>query len=189
MNGGRSETARRAMGFSLIELLVVVALFVTLAALAVPALRMTDSARIDGAAREVERELQMARLRAVTVNHAIQLRFNCPGAGMYRMVEAAATWPESGRCDQTRYPYPPAPNAAYLTPPMPRYDGPVRYLAPGVVLSPAEPGLVLQFMPDGRTTKVVGGVSQLMTSMQVTLTYRTRTKSVAVNGLGRIQLQ
>jgi hypothetical protein len=109
---------------------------------------------------------------------------------MYRMVEAGASWPTGNeRCSQTTYPVPPPADAAYQVPPMPRYDGPVRYLDPSIVLSPGSPNLVVQFMPDGRTATVVGSVAQLIDTVQVDVTCRTKTKTVEINGIGRIQLQ
>ena len=65
-------------GFTLIELIVVAALLITIMAIAIPSFHLTDAMKLNGAAREVERELQIARLRAVTVNRPLQVRFNCP---------------------------------------------------------------------------------------------------------------
>jgi hypothetical protein len=44
-------------------------------------------------------------------------------------------------------------------------------------------------MPDGRTATVVAGVAQLINTVQVDVTCRTKTKTVEINGLGRIQVQ
>ncbi len=176
-------------GFSLVELLSVVAIIAILAAIAIPSIFVTDDTRARQALREVEREMQTARLKAVTTNKSMQVRLNCPGAGMYRMVEAGTTWPDAGRCSQTTYPFPAPVDAAYQTPPKPRYDGPIRYLDSSIVLSAANPNLVIQFMPDGRTATVVNGVVQLIGTMQVSVTCRTKTRTLEVNGIGRIQIQ
>ncbi len=176
-------------GFSLTELLAVIAIIAILAAIALPSIFVTDDTRARQALREVEREMQTARLKAVTTNKSIQVRFNCPGAGMYRMVEAGTTWADAGRCSQTTYPFPAPVDAAYQVPPKPRYDGPIRYLDSNIVLSSGNPNLIVQFMPDGRTATVVNGVAQLIGTMQVSVTCRTKTRTLEVNGLGRIQIQ
>ena len=176
-------------GFTLIELLIVIVIITIVSAIAIPAIFVTDETRVRQAIRAVERELQTARLKAVTANRPMQVRFNCPSAGMYRMVEAGVTWPDAGRCSPVTYPSPAPVDAAYQTPPKPRYDGPVRYLDPMIVLSPAEPNLVLQFMPNGGTAKVVSGSATLIDTVQVAVTCRTNTKTVEINGLGRIRLQ
>lgn len=184
-----SKNNARTAGFSLIEMIAVVAVAGILAAIAIPSIFLTDETRARQAIREVERELQTARLKAVTTNRPIQVRLNCPGPGMYRMVEGGTTWAEAGRCSETAYPYPPPVDAAYQVPPLPRYDGPVRYVDLNVTLSPSNPNLVLQFLPDGRTATVVAGVAQLINTVQVDVTCRTKTKTVQINGIGRIQLQ
>jgi prepilin-type N-terminal cleavage/methylation domain-containing protein len=176
-------------GFTLIELMSVVAIFAILAAIAIPSIFVTDETRARQAIRELEREFQTARLKAVTTNRPIQVRINCPGPGMYRMVEAGTTWSDSGRCSEATYPFPAPVDAAYQMPPKPRYDGPVRYLNPNIVFSTADPNLVVQFMPDGRTGTVAGGVVQIIDTVQVGVTCRTKTKTVEINGLGRIQIQ
>jgi prepilin-type N-terminal cleavage/methylation domain-containing protein len=184
-----TKTIAGRTGFTLVELMMVIAIFAILAAIAIPSIFVTDETRARQAIREVEREMQTARLKAVTTNRPIQIRLNCPGPGMYRMVEGGATWPDAGRCSQTTYPFPAPIDAAYQTPPKPRYDGPIRYLDPNIVLSPGSPNLIIQFSPDGRTATVVNGVAQLIGAVQVNVTCRTKTKTVEINGIGRIQIQ
>jgi prepilin-type N-terminal cleavage/methylation domain-containing protein len=176
-------------GFTLIELMIVCVIIAIVSAIAIPSIFVTDETRARQALREVERELQTARMKAVATNRAMQVRFNCPAPGMYRMVEAGTIWPDAGRCSQTTYPYPAPVNAAYQVPPKPRYDGPVRYLDRNIVLSPAAPNLVIEFLPDGRTGTVSNGVVQLIDTMQVDVTCRTKSKTVQINGIGRIQVQ
>ena len=179
------HVAHGPAGFTLIELIVVVAFLITIVAIAVPSFHLTDTMRLNAATREVERELQTARLKAVTVNRPLQVRFNCPAAGQLRIVEAGALWPEADRCSTAVYPYPPPADAAYQMPPMPQHDGPVRYVHSLVTL----PNLVLQFSPDGRVSQMVGGVSQVINDVPVTLMYGTLTRTVNVNAIGRVHVQ
>ena len=176
-------------GFTLVELIVVMAFLITIIAIAVPSFHLTDAVRLNAATREVERELQTARLRAVTVNRPLQVRFNCPAPGQYRIVEGGTLWPDANRCNTAAYPYPPAADAAYQMPPMPQHDGPVRYVNPLITLSSGNPSLVLQFSPDGQVSAMVGGVSQAINNVPVTLTYGTLSRTVNVNALGRVQIQ
>ena len=183
------HTAPDPRGFTLIELIAVVAILIIIVAIAVPSFHLTDTMRLNAATREVERELQTARLKAVAVNRPLQVRFNCPAPGQFRIVEGGTLWPEADRCNTAVYPYPPLANAAYQTPPMPQHDGPVRYVNSLVTLSSGNPNLVLQFSPDGRVSQIVGGVSQVINNVPVTLMYGTLTRTVNVNALGRVQIQ
>ena len=79
-------------GFSLVELMLVVAFAATLLTIAVPVMTdVSDSSKLNGAAREIERELQSARLKSVSTNRLLRVRLNCPGTGMYRTVEYVAS--------------------------------------------------------------------------------------------------
>jgi len=174
---------RAEAGFTLIELLMVMAIGAILAGIAVPTLRMGDRVRVDKATRAIQQELQAARLRAVSVNRQLEVRFNCPSAGQYRIVESGFT--SSARCDPIAFPYPPPPNAAYRVPRLPRYDGPVRYLDDRVTLSTSSSGLVLQFSPNGRATKLEGSVSKAIGTESVTLSIDSYSSTIDVNTLGK----
>src|SRR5215217_467055 len=81
-----------AAGFTLIEMMAVMAIFTILAAAAVPLLKdSADSMQLGIQARYIERELQTARMAAVKGNQPVRLRFNCPAAGKYRIVELIGT--------------------------------------------------------------------------------------------------
>lgn len=178
-------------GFSLIELILVASVMVVLMAIAIPQFIVNDRVRVNNAAREVREALQTARLRSVAVNRALQVRFNCPATGQYRIVEAG-TWSEGGRCDPAVYPYPAPADAAYLTPPKPRFDGPLQRVHDHVALNSAEPGLVVQFSPDGRAMKVVSGVTEAISSsvtLPVTVSANGYQKTITINGLGKVLTQ
>ena len=181
-------------GFTLIELLMVTALLVIMMSMAVPvSMRMTESMRLSAALRDVERELQTARLKAVTTNRPMRVFLNCPAQGQFRMVEfmnIAAVDVDAQRCSEVAYPYP---SPRDTDPNTPSSDGPVRRLGSNLVLSPALPNLVLQFGPNGQTTQVVGGMAQGIAAAGVTVTIEntriSKTAGVNINGLGRIQVQ
>ena len=172
-------------GFSLPELMLTVALAGTLMAMAVPIVTdVTESSKLNAAARELEREFQSARLRSVTTNRILRVRLNCPATGSYRTVEYlnAAADSATNRCLQSAYPFP-ADNDIMTRP---NYDGPVRMLPFPATATTA----VLQFHPDGTAQTVVSNVPQaIVTPVTVTVTRRGRSKSITVNGAGKIQLQ
>src|SRR5262245_65943729 len=79
-------------GFSLVELMLTVAFAITLLTIAVPVMTdVSDGSKLNGAAREIERELQSARLKSVSTNRLLRGRLNCPGTGRYRTVEYRAS--------------------------------------------------------------------------------------------------
>ncbi len=66
-------------GFTLMEMLMVTTVFVIIAGMAVPLFSdVTDSIKLGEAGRQVERELQTARLTAVSGNQPLRVRFDCP---------------------------------------------------------------------------------------------------------------
>ena len=121
-------------GFSLIELLLVCALVGIISVIGVPLLgQISGSIELGEAARQVERELQSARMAAVSANQPMRVMFNCPATGNYRLVELlgtpaapAAADGTVGRCSTTTYPFP-APDNNPIT--RPNNDGPLRSLS------------------------------------------------------------
>src|SRR5688572_6202162 len=78
-----SRNAER--GFSLVELMLTVAFMATLLTIAVPVMTdVSDSSKLSGAAREIGRESEAARLRAVSTNRLLRVRLNCAGTGLCR---------------------------------------------------------------------------------------------------------
>lgn len=178
---------RTDRGFSVTELLLVVAVIATIAAIAVPALKdLSESIKLSEAANLVERELQSARLKAVSTNRSLRVRPNCPAAGYIRTVEVLGTTADnaSNRCSQTAYPFP-APDIDVIT--RPNFDGPVRFLPHDATVT----NDVIEFHPDGRAFKVVSGAAvQFSGDEVVTLTVSRglSSKTVTVNGAGKVVL-
>jgi type IV fimbrial biogenesis protein FimT len=174
-----------ARGFTLIELMMTVALAATLLAIGVPVmLDVTESSKLTGAAREVERELQSARLRAVANNRSLRVRLNCPATGYYRTVEVLGTAADNAtnRCLLSAYPFP-ADNDVITRP---NFDGPVRVLPNMATVTDA----ALEFRADGTAFNVVANVAQpLAAPLTITVTRKGKTKAMTVNGVGKIQYQ
>ena len=183
-------------GFTLVEMMMTVTVFAILAGAAAPQLSdMTGSMRLRQGLREVERELQAARLKAVTSNRPIRVRFNCPSAGSFRMVELIGTPSipdeddEAGdRCSSAEYPYP-AGDTNRLT--VPNHDGPVRELHPSLAFGAAD---TLEFWPDGSIHQAdesddTPWAPIPSTGTAITITKGTQVGIISVNGLGKIQVQ
>ncbi len=179
------ERPRSQRGFSLTELMLTVAVASTIMAMAVPVMNdVTATIKLNEAARMVERELQAARLSAVAKNRALRVRINCPATGFVRTVEVLNTAADSAanRCLQNAFPFPADDNLMTR----PNYDGPVRSIPNGATVGT----VTLQFQPDGTVFTVVSNVvTQMAAEQTVTVTRRNRSRSVRVNGAGKIQLQ
>src|SRR5262252_7668307 len=105
-------------GFSLIDVIGALAVTSTILVIAVPPmLNMVDQYRLGNSTRQVERELQFAKLKAVSSDSPMRLRLNCPVAGELRAVELIGTpsVPDpiqdpdgyNNRCQETVFPYRP----------------------------------------------------------------------------------
>jgi prepilin-type N-terminal cleavage/methylation domain-containing protein len=185
-------------GFSLIEMLATVAVVATVAAIAAPRLvNLVDQYRLGMSVRDVERELQFARLKSVSTQSPMRVRFNCPTAGQLRVVELVGTTtnPDAtkdadtylDRCNESIFPYrPTGSDVNRLT--RPNNDGPVRLLQNGVTFKASQ---TLEFWPDGTvhnpgTGGGVAGASVGNPGVTITLTRKLIDKNITVNGLGKI---
>jgi prepilin-type N-terminal cleavage/methylation domain-containing protein len=202
----RDERGPSDRGFSLIELMLVVAVVAIVGVIGIPAINnMLPSLRVSSSARAVERQLQTARLKSVSSNRPIRVRFNCPAADQYRMVELIGTTDvpadddtadAATRCSQETYPYPDVATGVFD---LPNNDGPVQTLERDVVFVDIQ---TIEFWPDG-TAHVDAGTgnpwpaipSDDPVEITVRLTIGTSTqqaesvKTIEVNGLGRIRIQ
>jgi Tfp pilus assembly protein FimT len=178
---------RRAEGFSLADVVVATAIGAVMTAVSVPvASRMVESTQMATTTRIVERELQTARLKAVSKNRPMRVRFNCPAPGQVRIIEVTgvtATDSASNRCDESVFPYP---GPADSNPATPAHDGPITRLPLLATVS----GPDLQFSTRGTAMTLSGGTAKAIAgSTSLTLTRKTDTATVTINGLGRITIK
>jgi Tfp pilus assembly protein FimT len=176
-------------GFTLVEIVIILALTMAVAAVAMPSYTsLVASQRAKMAARAVERELQSARLKAVTSSRPMRVRLNCPTAGQLRVVEVtgvAATDNASNRCSPTAFPVP-GPNDMLRS--TPSLDSPVVYLPSGTTITSTIS--TFDFNSRGEVLKVdAAGVSTPLTAdAVVTVIMATWSNGITVNALGRIKL-
>lgn len=181
-------------GFSLIELMMVAALLSIMSVIGMPLFgQISGAIALGEAARQVERELQSARMTAVSANRPVRVMFNCPAAGEYRMVELigtpgvpAATDGVPGRCSQSTYPFP-APDNNPIT--RPNNDGALRTIDTQVTFTTTT---TIEFWPDGTAHTNTGGTNPwppiATPGTNIVLTRNGKTRSILVNGIGKVQL-
>jgi Tfp pilus assembly protein FimT len=189
------QTRRTAAGFTLIDTVIVIVLIGAVTAMAVPVMKDFNGAIALGSGqRAVASELQQARMKSVTTNRVMRVRFNCPVANQIRTVELIGTSSipaaqdiAGNRCSQTAYPFPAADNNP-LT--FPNLDGPVRLLNSNVSLGNVQ---TIEFRPSGMAYSVnADGTSTLPLAgngVSLTVTKGSKSKTVTVNALGKIQTQ
>ena len=186
-------SSRSRAGFTLIDMMVTIAVLSVIMAGALPALmNVADSMKLGQGQRDVYQELQSARLIAVSANRPIRIRFNCPAAKQYRLVEliGSPTTPDvndsaSDRCSETKWQVPANDNDPVSRP---NHDGAIRLLPSTVAFGAAS---TLEFWPDGTVHKQVGAENPWtqvpVAGTAITLTKGTTVKTITVNGLGKIQ--
>ena len=116
---------------------------------------MANSIALGQARRIVHSELQQARMKSVTSNLVMRVRFNCPAAGQFRMLELLGTpsapAPQdtaANRCSDTMYPFPPADQNPVT---LPNQDGPIRRIDPRVSFGAVQ---TIEFRPTGTAYSV-----------------------------------
>lgn len=176
-------------GFTLVELVFVMLAIVALASISVPRFNnLIRAQKARDAARMVERELQTARLKAVSTSRALRVRFDCPAAGQFRTLEVtgvSAVDNAANRCSPVAFPSP-GPNDALRS--TPSLDGPVRYLPTSTTL--ASSALNFEFSPKGQVFTVSSGnvVAAVAGNLVMTVTRQGWSNTVTLNELGRIRL-
>ncbi len=174
--------------------MAVMTIIVIVSAIAVPTmLESVERARLGQSTREVERELQMAKSRAVVKGRAMRVRFDCPVAGQYRVVELIGTTSvpvaadsATNRCDTAVYPFPAGDTDPVTTP---NLDGPLRRLDDSVTFDAAQ---TIEFRSNGTAFFDAGaGDFDLIpvAGIEIRLARYGVTSTITVNGLGKIQLQ
>jgi prepilin-type N-terminal cleavage/methylation domain-containing protein len=188
---------RDVRGFTLIELLLVLALIAIVSGMAVPSLiNSTAQMKLASATRQVERELQQARMKAVRADRVIRVRFNCPAAGQYRMVELLGTVSSpapddadsaaASRCSAATYPFPDADPSFFA---IPNHDGPPRELPVGVSFLQSK---TIDFWPNGTAHDALSVVPLPVEATLQLYDVKKGTsvnRSITVNGLGKITFQ
>jgi Tfp pilus assembly protein FimT len=191
---------KSAVGFTLIDTLATCAVVATVSAIAAPAaVNIVDNTRLGMATRDVERELQFARLKAVATNRPMRVRFDCPSTGKLRVVELVGTPQQpdavkdtdsyADRCSDTLFPYSPTgADQSRLT--RPNNDGPIRTLAQGASFSAKK---TLEFWPNGTVHADTNATPPnpwpiVGTSVTITVTRKGQSKNIVVNGFGKIQM-
>ena len=176
-------------GFTLVELLIIAVVALAISAVAAPAFNtFREAQRARNAARLVERELQTARLKAVTTSRALRVRLNCPAVGQLRVLEVTgvpATDDAANRCDPVAFPFPGPNDSLRATPSL---DSPVIYLPQGAVV--AGTTTHFEFSPRGQVSAVsgAGAVTPLAADATLTVTRKSWSHTVTINGIGRVRL-
>ena len=182
-------------GFSLVEMMIITSVIAIIAGIGMPLWSdITNSIKLGEAGRQVERELQSARLTAVSANQPMRVRFNCTNAGEYRMVELvgtpttpAAADSATDRCNPVTYPFPAA-DRNPLT--RPNNDGALKYLPSETTF---QQSATIEFWPDG-TAHMAGATTtnpwpQISTGgTSIILLRKGKTKTITVNGIGKVTL-
>ena len=79
---------RSARGFTMFELLVVMALITIIAGISIPSLiESTRRNSVWTASELIGSQIRQARLKAISHNKSFRIRFDCPAAGQFRLLE------------------------------------------------------------------------------------------------------
>lgn len=171
-----------AAGFTLVEALIVSGVVAILAAAAAPSIGSSIRLyALNSSAQTVASTIRSARYSAVSKNRTVRVRFNCPAANQFRVVEVVgitAADSAADRCSETTYPYP-DPDSAVA----PNLDGPVVLLP-----SDAQFGALqdLEIDATGRVTPQTGCPACVTAASPATVVVsngsQTRTLTISANG-------
>ena len=79
---------RSTRGFTMFELLIVMALISIFAAMGIPTLQeSTRRNAVWTASETIGTQIRQARLKAISRNRSFRVRFDCPAAGQFRVLE------------------------------------------------------------------------------------------------------
>jgi prepilin-type N-terminal cleavage/methylation domain-containing protein len=79
---------RSNRGFTMFELLIVMALIAIFAAMGIPTLQeSTRRNAVWSGSEMIGTQVRQARLKAISRNRSFRVRFNCPAAGQFRVLE------------------------------------------------------------------------------------------------------
>ncbi len=175
-----------ARGFTLIDTLVTIGLIGIFAAMTVPsvasAMRMNA---LNSAGQIVAATIRSARYTAISTSRTVRVRFNCPSARAFRVVETIGTAADNAtdRCNYAAYPFPDV-NAQTL----PDVDGPVMHLPGNTSFTTAQD---LEIDSNGRVTRLIGCPACAAGSGTATAIVIDGglTRTVTVTPSGRISIQ
>ena len=101
----QTSGCRVERGFSITQIILAVCLMGGLAAITVPAMRSRmGSMRSFAAVQDVVGQIRAARVTALSANTSMEVRFNCPSAGEYRVVEVVGGGDDDPSRCSTPYP-------------------------------------------------------------------------------------
>jgi prepilin-type N-terminal cleavage/methylation domain-containing protein len=175
-------------GFSLPEVMIVLAITMVMGAIAVPSITtaLRDS-EVSSAVQSVASTVRNARYQAVTRNVRLRVRFNCPAAGLTRIVEVtgdATIDNAANRCNTTAYPYPAADQDPAT---LPNSDGPLVFMPQQITFGAVQD---LEISTIGRITPLTGCPACVAAAPPATVAVGNahQEKRLTVSGSGQVEV-